>query len=204
MTFTKMRLVGVVLIVLAPLASTAAQDTKAAQKVAKIDTMAEHTLKRLYHESPAAKELIARAYGYAVFDVRQTKLMVAGGGGDGVAVVRDSGERTYMRQASLGVGVGLGIQKYKVVFAFEDAAHFRRFVDEGWEASAGANAAAGDKGQNAGVSATDAGAVGAGANASVGFNGGMAVFQMTDKGLMLQADVSGTKYWKPDRLNASQ
>jgi lipid-binding SYLF domain-containing protein len=198
----KLRL-GVALVCGMVLASAiAAVDAKAQKKIAKIDGMADAALKRLYHESPAAQHLMEKAYGYAVFDVRQTKFMVAGGGGDGVAVERSTSERTYMKQASLGVGVGLGIQKYKVVFMFEDAAHFHSFVDEGWEASAGANGVAGDRGQNAGVSATDAGAVGAGANSSgVGFVGGLAVFQMTDKGLMLQADISGTKYWQPDRLN---
>lgn len=182
-------------------ASVGAADEKAQKKIAKIDAMEKDTLHRLYKESPGAKDLIHRGYGYAVFDCRQTKLMVAGGGGDGVAIERATGKRTYMKQATLGVGVGLGIQKYKVVFVFEDAGHFRNFVDQGWEASAGANAAAGDKGKNAGVSATDKDAVGGSAGSKVAFSEGMAVFQMTDKGLMLQADISGTKYWKPDSLN---
>lgn len=194
-------ILGAVLCSLAIAVAVTAADEKAEKKIAKLDHMAAETLKRLYHENPGTKDLINRAYGYAVFDARQTKLMVAGGGGDGVAVERASGARTYMKQASLGVGVGLGIQKYKVVFAFEDAEHFRNFVDKGWEASAGANAAAGDKGTNAGVSATDTDSVTGGADTKVAFSNGMAVFQMTDKGLMLQADISGTKYWAPDKLN---
>jgi hypothetical protein len=43
--------------------------------------------------------------------------------------------------------------------------------------------------------------VAGGADTAVAFNNGMAVFQMTEKGLMLQADISGTKYWKPEGLN---
>ncbi len=30
---------------------------------------------------------------------------------------------------------------------------------------------------------------------------GLAVYQITDKGLMLQADISGTKNWKNKKLN---
>jgi lipid-binding SYLF domain-containing protein len=202
MSFIRLRLLGIGLVCFAAFSpALAAGDAKADKKIAKIDAMAEETLQRLYSESPAAKRLMERAHGYAVFDARQTKVMVAGGGGDGVAVERATGKRTYMKQATLGVGVGLGIQKYKVVFMFEDPASFRRFVDEGWEASAGANAVAGDQGKNAGVSATDTSSVSAGADTKVGFSDGIAVFQMTDKGLMLQADISGTKYWKPDSLN---
>ncbi len=30
---------------------------------------------------------------------------------------------------------------------------------------------------------------------------GLAVYQITDKGLMLNADISGTKFWKDKNLN---
>lgn len=192
-------LILALLCALAP--ALAAADAKAEKKKSKIDTMAAHTLKRLYREQPQAKALLERSYGYAVFDARQTKLMVSGGGGQGVAIERASKKRTYMKQASLGVGIGLGIQVYQVVFMFETQKHFDDFVEKGWEASAGANAAAGDKGENAGVSATDTDSVATGANTALGWSNGMAVFQMTEKGLMLQADISGTKYWKPDDWN---
>ena len=33
------------------------------------------------------------------------------------------------------------------------------------------------------------------------FVNGMAIFQMTEKGLMANADIAGTKYWKNDKLN---
>ena len=59
----------------------------------------------------------------------------------------------------------------------------------------------GRRGKERHVSATGKDAVTAGADKAVGFSNGMAVFQMTEKGLMLQADISGTKYWKPEGLN---
>ena len=61
----------------------------------------------------------------------------------------------------------------------------QRFVDKGWQADASANAVAGTKGANHGAS----------------FSHGLAVFQLTNKGLMAQADISGTKYWKSKKLN---
>jgi hypothetical protein len=57
-------------------------------------------------------------------------------------------------------------------------------VSEGWEAGASANAVAGPDGANAGAT----------------FINGVAVYQMTEAGLMLQLDISGTKYWR-SKLN---
>jgi len=41
----------------------------------------------------------------------------------------------------------------------------------------------------------------AGANKQAEFTNGMAVYQLTEGGLMLQADISGTKYWKNKKLD---
>ena len=109
----------------------------------------------------------------------------SGGGGSGVAVANASGERTYMKMGTGGIGFGIGAQKYSVVFFFEDQQHFTNFLEKGWQADTGAQAAAGD----------------AGANAAATFRNGTAVFQITEKGLMASADVSGTKYSKNDKLN---
>lgn len=158
---------------------------KLAEKRAAIDAMAARTLKRLHEESPADKSLLDKAHAHAVFDNTKVALGLSGGGGRGVAVDPSSGKRTYMRMATGGVGIGLGVQSYQVVFAFETAAAFERFVEEGWEADAAAQASAGD----------------AGANAESQFRNGIAIWQFTEKGLMASANVSGTKYWKNDKLN---
>ena len=159
-------------------------EAKLAEKRAKIDAMATETLKRLRAEKPADEHLLDQAWGYAVFDNTKVAFGLSGGGGRGVAVT-PGGKRTYMRMATGGVGVGLGVQGYQVVFAFENEKAFRRFVDEGWEADAAAQAAAGKEG----------------ANAESQFRDGIAIWQFTDKGLMASANVSGTKYWKNDKLN---
>jgi lipid-binding SYLF domain-containing protein len=198
---SQVKAVGAVVLCWLAVATLVAGADKSDKKKAKIDDMAQETLNRLFTENPKTKPLFEQSYGYAVFDARQTKVVVSGGGGDGVAIERASGKKTYMKQATLGVGIGLGIQVYQVVFLFETRDGFDNFVEKGWEVGAGADAAAGDQGKNASASSTGKDAAAAGAGTAVGFNNGMAVFQMTEKGLMLQADISGTKYWKPEGLN---
>ncbi len=154
-------------------------------KRAKIDSIAKETLDELYAKEPVAKELYNKCYGYAVFDNVKISLMISGGGGRGVAVRKSDGARTYMNMGTAGLNIGLGGQKYQIVFFFETKERFDEFIDKGWEADASANAVAGPLG----------------ANAEATFRNGMAFYQLTQAGLMLQADIAGTKYWKNKRLN---
>jgi lipid-binding SYLF domain-containing protein len=189
-----------VLLLAAPLpAQFRKKDPK--KKRDKLDQVVEETIEKLFDENPRGKQLFNESFGYAVFDSRKTSFALAGGGGRGVAVERSSGKRTYMRTASIGVNLGIGIQFYQIVFLFEDESHFRTFVDSGWEVGTSANAVGGDEGQNVTAKATDKDAVAVGANEKIGFTEGIAVFQFTEKGLMIQADISGTKYWKDDKFN---
>jgi lipid-binding SYLF domain-containing protein len=163
----------------------AKKEAKSGDKKTRIDTMAKDTLDTLFAKSPEAKKLYDKAVAYAVFDNTKVSLLISGGGGNGVAIDKKSGARTYMKMGTAGVGIGLGAQSYQVVFLFETATPFTSFVEKGWQADASANAAAGKDGANAGAT----------------FRDGVAVYQLTDKGLMLQADIAGTKYWKNDKLN---
>lgn len=157
-----------------------------AQQRMEIDKMAKAAHTELFAESPGAKQLYDRAFGCAVFDNVKLAFLLTGGGGKGVAIPKAQPEkRTYMQMGSAGVGVGLGAHKYQVVFIFETKEIFDTFVNEGWTADASANAVAGTSG----------------ANAEATFTNGVAIYQMTESGLMLQADISGTKYWKDDELN---
>jgi lipid-binding SYLF domain-containing protein len=161
--------------------------TKYNKKRGKIDQNERETLERLFEKSDRAKRLYDRAVAYAVFDNTKVSIGVTGGGGAGVAVDRRSGQRTYMKMGTAGLNVGLGAQVYQIVFLFEDEETFDSFINKGWEAGTSANAVAGK----------------AGANAEASFTKGMAVYQLTEGGLMLQADISGTKYWKYKKLNAN-
>ena len=164
---------------------TASAEGKKGDKRSKIDGMAKETLDELFADVPQAKQLYNKAYGYAVFDNVKISLMISGGGGHGVAVVKSSNARTYMRMGTVGLNIGLGAQKYQIVFLFQSKERFNDFVNKGWEADASANAVAGPHG----------------ANAEATFRDGMAFYQITEMGLMLQADIAGTKYWKNKKLN---
>ena len=158
-------------------------DTKAKQ--AKIGETAQESLNEVLKESKGAKELYNNSYGWAAFDNLKIAYGFSGGGGNGVAVNKKSGARTYMKVGTVGVGFGLGAQKYQVVFLFQDEKTFRNFVDKGWQADATAQATAGT----------------AGVGGQTGFVNGVAIYQITDKGLMASADIAGTKYWKNNKLN---
>ncbi len=158
---------------------------KQESKRMKIDETAQDTLKELFAGNAKAKALYDKSYGWAVFDNLKLAFGFSGGGGQGVAVEKESGKRTYMKMGTAGVGIGLGANKYQVVFLFQDSKTFDNFVDKGWQADAGATAAAGT---NAAEVKTD-------------FTNGLAIYQLTEKGLMANADIAGTKYWKNDKLN---
>ncbi len=168
-------------------AQTGAEEKKSKKQVKreKIDTITKDALKKLQSDSKQAKKLFEDAYGYAVFNNLKISLMISAGGGSGVAVEKKTKKRTYMKMGTVGLNIGLGGQKYLIIFFFQNKEVFDKFIDKGWQADASANAAAGK----------------AGANAEATFSDGMAFFQITKAGLMLQADIAGTKYWKDKNLN---
>jgi len=151
----------------------------------KIDDMAQASLNSVLEGNGKAQALFDTAYGWAAFDNLKIALGFSGGGGNGVAINKQTDERTYMKMGTVGVGLGLGGKQYQVIFFFQDERTFNNFVGKGWTADTSAAAVAG--GSSAGVAA--------------GFVNGMAVYQITDKGLMASADISGTKYWKNKKLN---
>ncbi len=152
--------------------------------------MEQETLQRLYKEAPETEDKIATAAGYGVFNNANVNLiLVSAGGGYGVVVDNETKERTYMKMALGGVGLGLGVKDYRVVLAFKDKTTMTKFVESGWEFGAHADAAAkaGDKGAEASVEGD--------------ISSNIEVFSMTEAGLALQATVAGTKYWKDNSLN---
>ncbi len=165
--------------------SSEKDEMKARHKIEEINLTSEQTLKQMFEKSPTAKELFEKAYGYAVFDNLKLAFGVSGGAGSGVAVDKKTGKKTFMKMGTGGIGLGLGGQKYQVVFLFEAQKPFEDFVEKGWKADAAANAALWEEG----------------VNVQAQFVNGLAVYQLNDKGLMLQADISGTKFWKDKNLN---
>ena len=161
------------------------KELKLESQRAKINEVAKETLDRLFVEHSKAKGLYDEAVGWAVFDNTKVAFGISGGGGNGVAVSKTSGKHAYMKMGTAGVGLGLGVNKFQVVFLFQDEMTLKNFIEKGWQADAGATASAG---KNA-------------AEAKTAFVNGLAIYQLTEKGLMLNADIAGTKYWLNDKLN---
>ncbi len=149
------------------------------------DEIADQGLERLLATSIKSDTLFDKAYGWAAFRSMKAAFVFSGGGGNGVAVDKETGERFYMKMATAGVGFGIGGQSYDLIFFFQDKGSFYNFVENGWQADAGAQAVAGVEG----------------ANAQTTFTNGIAIYQLTKGGLMASADIAGTKYWKNKKLN---
>ena len=155
-----------------------------------INNMETETLQRLYQEHPSTKDKIKKAAGYGVFaNANVNIIFVSGGGGYGTVVDNATGNRTYMRMALGGIGLGLGVKDYRQVLIFYSEGTLRKFVESGWEFGGHADAAA--KAGHTGGELSGEGLIGADIEA----------YAMTEAGLALQATVAGTKYWKDKDLN---
>ncbi len=194
-----------------------------AEKQATVRKLRDEMLNQLYATKPEMRAALKKAVGYATF--RQTDMnlfLLASGNGYGVLLDNQTGKETFMRVASLGGGVGMGIKDIRVIFVFNDAKVMKQFVDSGWQFGAKADASA--KYQDTGVSAEQSGKAAvnfedgtvAGASSSdvragteksgtssaaASSSSPMQIYQFTESGVSLQATVAGTKYWKDSKLN---
>jgi len=179
-------------------------------------------LAELFKTQPKLQDRFKKAAGYATFKQSDVNLfLLASGHGYGMLVDNKTGKETFMRVASLGGGVGLGVKDLRVVFIFKDPKVMRSFVEQGWQFGGKADAAA--KYQDTGVSAEQAlkgnvdfkeGAISAGTStdaragtstkdaesAGLSLGGAMEIYQFTRSGVSLQATVAGTKYWTDKKL----
>jgi lipid-binding SYLF domain-containing protein len=148
-------------------------------------------LSKLYKAQPSARKAIESAAGYATFSNFGMKILVAGSGtGKGVAVKKGgSPKEIFMKMIEVQAGLGFGIKKFNLVFVFQNASAFDRFVNSGWEGSTQATAAASD------------GNMGASYAGAVSLGSGVWLYQLTDKGVAAEVTVKGTKYYKDDALN---
>jgi lipid-binding SYLF domain-containing protein len=162
------------------------EDTPEATR-AKLDAMADATLQRLFTDEPNSRALFDASVGYAVFDTRQVQYIAAAGYGRGVAVDRETGQPTYMKMGSAGVGISFGFGGFDTQFVilFENAFGFNKFITQGMDATAEAGTMTGDSKDQL----------------ALRFDDGRAVFVLTKKGWKISAKLSGTKYWPDEALN---
>jgi lipid-binding SYLF domain-containing protein len=160
-----------------------------AEKRRTVQQMRSETLAELYKIHPFAKTRIKRAAGYGVFsNIGINLFLVSTATGWGVVRDKETGKDTYMKMASAGVGIGLGVKDFRGVFVFTSKEALRGFVEDGWDASAQADAAA--------KTDSKGGAWAGGVDVAPGIR----LYQITKSGLALQATIQGTKFWKDDDL----
>jgi lipid-binding SYLF domain-containing protein len=159
-------------------------ESERAQKRTEIMQMSKDTLATLRKDANA-NDLLSKAYGTAVFDTTKGGLIVTGAGGTGVAMRKNGAEPVYMHMGEGGVGLGAGVEKYRLVILFENKEIYDKFIEGAWSAGASAQAAAGKSG----------------AGQVAKFNNGVAVYHINEKGVMAQVDITGVKFWPSDRLN---
>jgi lipid-binding SYLF domain-containing protein len=161
-----------------------------AEKRAEIQKMQSHVLNQLYRAQPGAEREIANAAGYAVFSSADVAaLFVSGSFGHGIAHNNRTGRETYMEMASAGIGLGIGIKDFRAVFIFSKPDAFHDFVDTGLDLSGHIDVAA------------KQGLHGRAITGATNILPGVRVYQLTENGLLAQAMLKGTKYWRDDELN---
>jgi len=166
----------------------AAKGTVEEQQAA-VRKMRDEVLAELYKNDASLKEKINKAEGYAVFsNVGVNVIFASVAGGKGIVVDRQ-GKEVFMKMASGGFGLGIGVKDFRAVFVFRSKERLRQFVEKGWDFGAQADAAA-QSGEKGGAAA---GAVSALSD--------LDVYQLTKNGVALQATLQGTKYWSDADLN---
>jgi lipid-binding SYLF domain-containing protein len=180
-------MIAIALVYLLPVAARAASVPDQIDAVHKMES---HTLSRLYKERPETAKEIANSVGYAVFSSGELAVIwVSAGYGHGIAHSNNDGNDTYMKMAKAGVGLGIGAKDFNTVFIFHDPAAYHSFITTGLDLSGTADVAA------------KAGTDGAAASGGADVLPGVRVYQLTDSGIVAQAMLQGTKYWRDDTLN---
>lgn len=143
-------------------------------------------LQQIYKDHPAAKTSVANSLAYLVCTGSDSYLFAASTGG-GVCVLKEGGNASYYRFASLGVGAGIGFKQVAFVYAYSRAESLRLFKEEGWDAGARVEASAKHKDEGGQASA----------NTSYDVDG-VTIYQSALWGAAAQATVQGYKFWPTD------
>ncbi len=159
------------------------------EQQADVRIMRDQVLADLYRRDASLREKINRAEGYAVFSNVGVNLIFASvAGGKGIVVDR-RGKETFMKMASGGFGLGLGVKDFRAVFVFKTKQKLAQFIETGWDFGAQADAAA-QSGEKGGAAA-----------GAVTVLPDVDVYQITKNGVALQATLQGTKYWRDADLS---
>lgn len=155
-----------------------------------IRAMTQQTLVDLYKKEPAAKGAVAGSTGYAVLSDFGFKIMFMGGAhGKGMAVDSATKQETFMKMTEFQPGLGVGAEKFRLLFIFETPEAYNKFVTSGWEFGADALAAAKSESEGGGVAG------------AVTFREGVKMYQLSETGAIVGVSITGAKYYRDKDLN---
>jgi len=113
-------------------------------KRAELDEMAKTTIDKLVSDDSKLLQELDNSLGYAVANMKVTKVPVVGaGGGEGVFLNKEVDKRTYFTVSRLDIGGGWGARSYKVLMVIESPDVMDRLKGGTWEFQAGVEASAG-------------------------------------------------------------
>ena len=114
------------------------------QKRSDIDAMAEEAIAGLIERDSKVQSELDASLGYAVANMKVTKVPIVGaGGGEGVIFDKSSQKKTYFTVSRFDLGGGWGARSYKALLIVEAQEVMDRLKDGTWEFQAGAEASAG-------------------------------------------------------------
>ncbi len=168
----------------------AANPEKIQKERTKIEELSVKALQNLYAKVPSAESVIENCYAYATLSNTGMKLGIFGDAhGRGLAVNNETGERLYMRMKEMGIGLGLGIKEYDLIFVIGTEEAWNSFISGDIKFASAAEATVSD-----GVTGDSI------EGASIAAKG-IWVYQMTKKGLTLDVSIKGTKIYADKKLN---
>ena len=113
-------------------------------KRSQLDEMAATAIAGLIEQDAALQQKIDDSLGYAVANMKVTKVPIVGaGGGEGVFVNTKTSKRIYFTVSRFDIGGGWGARSYKVLMLFETQESLDRLQNGTWEFQAGVEASAG-------------------------------------------------------------
>ncbi len=114
------------------------------QKRSELDEMAEKAIAGLVKQDPSIQQELDGSLGYAVANMKVTKVPIVGaGGGEGVTLIKETQQRIYFTVGRFDIGGGWGARSYKALLVFETQEVLDKWKDGKWEFQAGAEASAG-------------------------------------------------------------
>ena len=119
--------------------------TERESKRSQLDEMAATAITGLIEKDPTLQQKIDDSLGYAIFNMKVTKVPVVGaGGGEGVFVNKKTGKRLYLTVGRFDIGGGWGARSYKILLVFETEEMLKRLDNNRtWEFQAGVEVSAG-------------------------------------------------------------